>query len=87
MPSLSGQRRHTRLDEDLRRLHNAIFTATLVVLYYTLYRKSFEVWRSSRNFHEQPRACLRCAGAASHSFIATLSSCLSSHLHHRSKLA
>jgi hypothetical protein len=38
---------------DLSLLYNIVFTATLVVLYYTLYRIHIEVWRSSRNFHEQ----------------------------------
>jgi hypothetical protein len=56
-----GTQNAKRLDEDLRRLYNVVITVTLVVLYYTLYRNYFKVWRSSRNFHEQPRACFRCA--------------------------
>jgi hypothetical protein len=36
-------------------LPNIVFTATLVIFYYALYKCRVKVWRSSRSFHKQPR--------------------------------
>ena len=65
VPSLSGLKRNT---QNAKRIYRAYIIsyyshASRIILYIIL--NSYKVWRSSRNFYEQPRACF-CSALSCH---------------------